>query len=92
MKSIIQLPKRCYVCHTTQNLHLHHIIYGNGNRSKSDQYGLTVWLCARHHDMSNEGVHCGNKELDLELKKLAQSTFEKKYHRSFLDVFGKNYM
>lgn len=92
MKSIIQSSKCCYVCHTRQNLHRHHIIYGSGNRSKSEQYGLTVWLCARHHNMSNEGVHCGNKELDLELKKLAQKKFEETYCKSFLETFGRNYM
>jgi len=28
--------KRCYFCHNTQNLHIHHIFSGTANRKKSD--------------------------------------------------------
>lgn len=91
MKSIIQTEKECYVCKTTLGLHLHHCIYGTGNRKLADKYKLTVWLCPMHHNMSDYGVHF-NKELDTHLKQLAQLKFEETYNKSFLEVFGRNYL
>lgn len=75
MKSVLQEKKECWVCERTENLHDHHIIYGSANRKKSEKYGLKVWLCPYHHNMSDEGVHF-NKALDLRLKQMAQSYFE----------------
>lgn len=72
MESVIQKEKRCYVCGTTQGLHEHHIIYGTANRKKSEEYGFKVWLCGRHHNLSNAGVHF-NRELDLHLKCLCET-------------------
>ena len=49
-------------------------------------------MCQPHHRDSKEGVHF-NKDLDLELKKLAQKRFEEKYgHEKFMAIFGKNYL
>lgn len=90
MKSIIQTEKKCYVCETTQGLHKHHI-FGASNRKHSERFGLTVFLCPMHHNMSDYGVHF-NKELDTHLKQLAQLKFEETYNKSFLDVFGRNYL
>ena len=68
--SIIQQDKRCYVCGTTQNLHLHHTIFGK-NRKKADEDKLTVYLCYEHHEGTN-GVHGKNgHELDMKLKRLS---------------------
>ena len=67
MESIINNEKKCLVCGTTYNLHLHHIFEGTGKRKVSEQYGCWCYLCAKHHNMSDEGVHF-NKELDLKLK------------------------
>lgn len=91
MKSIIQNNKECYVCKTTLGLHLHHCIYGVGKRKLADKYKLTVWLCGYHHNMSDASVHF-NKELDTHLKQLAQMKFEETYNKSFLEVFGRNYL
>lgn len=92
MQSIIQSEKCCLVCETTYNLHSHHIYGGNPNRKLSEKYGLKVWLCARHHNMSNEGVHF-NKALDTKLKKYGQEKFQEKYPGlSFREIFGKNYL
>ena len=63
-KSIMQTEKRCYVCGTTYNLHDHHIFYGTANRKQSEKHGFKVFLCGRHHNLSNEGVHF-NPDLDL---------------------------
>lgn len=92
MKSIIQENKECWVCGTTQDIHEHHILYGTANRRLSEKYGLKVWLCAKHHNMSKDGVH-QNRELDLRLKQLAQKRFEEEYpNESFLKIFGRNYI
>ena len=93
MESIIQSEKECYVCKTTLELHSHHIIYGTANRKQSEKYGLKVWLCGKHHNLSNEGVHY-NKELDLHLKRLAQEHYEANYgcRLNFIDTFGRNYL
>ena len=93
MKSVIQLKRECYVCGTIQGLHDHHIIYGTSNRKNSEKYGFKVWLCGKHHNLSNEGVHF-NKELDLHLKRLAQEHYEANYgcRLNFIDTFGRNYL
>lgn len=91
MKSIIQTTKECYVCKTIFDLHEHHIFEGIANRKLSEKYGLKVWLCSRHHNMSNEGVHF-NKALENELKILGQRKFEETYEENFLKVFGRNYI
>lgn len=93
MKSVLQKPKECYECGTTYNLHSHHILYGTSNRKKSEKYGFKVWLCAYHHNMSNEGVHF-NKLLDLKYKTLAQLYFEKHCgsREDFIREFGKSYL
>lgn len=92
MKSILQNKKECWVCKTTQNLHEHHVFGGNANRKKSESNGLKVYLCAWHHNMSNEGVHF-NKELNYRLQTFAQRKFERLHsHEKFMEVFHKNYL
>lgn len=92
MNSIIQTNKVCWVCGVQYELHSHHILYGTANRKLSEKYGLKVWLCARHHNMSNNGVH-SNKELDFKLKRLAQKKFEETHTRDdFIKTFGRNYL
>ena len=91
-KSIISNDYKCIVCGTTYNLHKHHIFYGSANRKQSEKYGCWCFLCARHHNMSNEGVHF-NKSLDIELKQRTQRKFIEVYPAlDFLRVFGKNYI
>lgn len=93
MDSVLQREKECYACGTTYNLHSHHVIYGTANRKKSEKYGFKVWLCAYHHNMSNEGVHF-NKPFDLALKAKAQAYFEKHHgsREDFIREFGKSYL
>lgn len=91
-KSIIQTVKRCAVCHATLDLHRHHIFAGS-DRALSEKYGLIVWLCARHHNMSSEGVH-NNIALDRKLKAIAQRRAMKHYGWSvedWLKIFRRNY-
>ena len=90
MKSIIDNEKRCYKCKTEYNIHKHHIFEGR-NRNNSEEYGLWVYLCGKHHNLSNEGVHF-NKNFDNELKKIGQEKFEEVYQDlDFLSIFRRNY-
>ena len=98
VKSILQTNKECYICRelcgfeNTQNLHLHHIYEGNANRRQSDKYGFTAYLCGRHHNLSNEGIHF-DQELDLWLKKRCQEKFEENHSREeFMQIIGRNYL
>lgn len=91
-KSIINNNKVCFVCKTNLNIHKHHIYAGNANRPKSEKYGCWIYLCAKHHNMSNQGIHF-DKNLDLKVKKYCQRKFEKEYpNLDFIKIFGKNYI
>ena len=91
MESIIQKEKQCLVCHTTVGLHKHHVYYGP-LRQISEKNGLTVWLCGRHHNLSDHGVHF-DRELDMEIKILGQRAFEKDHSREdFIKLIGRNYL
>lgn len=86
--------KECLICKTTLGLHRHHIFFGSGIRPISEKYDATVWLCGKHHNLSNEGVHF-NTELDLRLKKAAQIKLMQKYGwntEEFIKVFKRNYL
>jgi hypothetical protein len=91
--SIIQDKYECWFCHSKQNLHYHHI-YGGANRRTSDEYGFTVYLCAKHHNLGGNGkcVHqC--REMDLELKRECQMKFEETHTREeFRTLIGVSYL
>ena len=93
-KSIISKNKECFVCKTTNNIHLHHIIFGK-NRKKADEDLLTVYLCREHHEGTN-GVHGKNgHELDLKLKKIAEQRWLEYYNKTtndFIKKYGRNYL
>ena len=94
MNSILQTERKCYVCGGVNNLALHHCIYGTGKRALSEKYGLTIWLCAKHHNMSDEGVHF-NKELDLRIKQMAQQECMQQNNMTmdqWLKVFRRSYL
>lgn len=92
MKSIISNKKTCFVCGCGYDIHKHHIYYGTANRRLSEKYGCWVYLCGKHHNLSNEGVHF-NKNLDTKLKRFCQEKWEEKRTREeFMRVFGRNYL
>lgn len=93
MTSLMSDVRECYVCKTTLNLHKHHIFYGRGRRDKSEKYGCWVYLCARHHNMSNAGVHF-SKYLDNKLKQECQRRWESVNgsREDFIKEFGRNYL
>lgn len=91
-KSILQKEKRCMVCGATSGLHLHHVYSGMANRKISDRHGFVVWLCGKHHNLSNDGVHF-NRELDMMIKKAFQREYEKTHSREeFMALIGRNYL
>ena len=91
MKSLLSNEKECLVCKTTQNLHKHHI-YAGANRKISEEYGCWVYLCFKHHNGSNYGVHY-DRELDLALRRECQRAFEEKYDRAtFVRKIGRSYL
>ena len=93
MDSVLQKEKECLVCKSRYRLHSHHCFPGTSNRKKSEQYGLKVWLCAWHHNMSDDGVHF-NRTLDLNIKKYAQKYFEEHIgtREEFIKEFGKSFL
>ena len=91
--SIIQKEKQCLICDTTQNIHIHEVFYGR-NRQKSIEDGCCVYLCGRHHNQSNAGVHF-NKELDLRIKQLMETFWLEYYNKAiddFIKRYGRNYL
>ena len=92
MKSIISNEKECYVC-GCKTVHKHHIFYGTANRKLSEKYGCWCYLCAVHHNMSNEGVHF-DKELYMKIKRLCQEKWEEINgdRNEFIRTFGKSYL
>lgn len=91
MKSVLQAERECFFCKTIRDLHLHHV-YGGPKRKRSDAYGYVVYLCAMHHNTSNEGVHF-NREMDLILKELGQKHFEAVHgsREQFIKIWGRSY-
>ena len=91
-KSILQRNMdECFICHTTQNLHLHHI-YEGSRRQASDAHGFVVRLCANHHNMSDHSVHM-DEAMNRKLKRLCQRVYEKTHTREeFMEIIHKNYL
>lgn len=102
-KSILQTTKECYLCRMeaesagyfgrlpSTGLHKHHVIFGKGNRKRSERYGLWVYLCVVHHEYGPQAVHT-NREIRLMLSRIAERAFEKKYSKErFYEEFGQFY-
>lgn len=84
--------EHCFLCGSTNNIEVHHVFFGTGNRKISDKYKLVVPLCAFHHRGGNS-VH-QSRELDLMIKEVGQSHFEKKVgsREEFRRLFGRSYL
>ena len=91
-KSIMSNERECFICKDTRVLHKHHIFGGIGRREMSEHFGCWVYLCPRHHNMSDIGVHF-NKPLDLSLKRMCQAKFEETHTRAeWHRYFGRSYL
>lgn len=85
---------RCLICGKYQGIEIHHCIHGVAKRKLADKYKLLVGLCYNHHRGIN-GCHGKNgAKLDLELKRLAQKSWEFHYGNrdEFIRIFGRNYI
>jgi hypothetical protein len=90
-KSILQSEKQCFFCGTSLNLERHHCIHGTAGRRIADKLGLTIWLCSEHH-RGKYSPH-QNREIDLRLKRFAQSCYEDKHSREeWMQKVGRNYL
>lgn len=89
VKSLFSDEKLCWLCGSS-NVHKHHIFFGP-NRKLSEKYGCFVYLCPRHHNMSDYSVHF-NRKLDLSFKQECQRRWVKKYGDGFEKIFGRNYL
>lgn len=72
-----------------------HHVYGAANRSISEKYGLTVYLCHNEcHENGERSVH-KNAEVNTALKKEVQQIAMKYYkwtEADFIKIFGKSYL
>lgn len=104
MKSIItEYENMCVICNSMENIHIHHCIEGgtSGLRQKSEDYGLKIPLCAKHHNMSNMSVHM-NKEMNVMSHIIGQLAFEREMsfqgfakdecRAKFRAEFGRSYL
>lgn len=103
MKSIMHDKSKhfCFLCAIlhddySEKMHLqeHHCIHGTASRKLSEQYGLKIYLCDKHHtyDQGPEAVH-RNADIDLIVKKAAEYAFMLNYpEMDFKSVFGKHFL
>ncbi len=92
MDSILQDRKECYVTHSIENLHRHHIYFGNGYRKISEDNGFWVWLRVDWHNGADYGVHF-NRNLNLKLRQICQQKYEETHTREeFMTLIGRNYL
>lgn len=83
--------RECFICGRTDYVERHHI-YGGARRKKSEQYGLVVDLCVKHHRGAEHGAH-SSKATAMFLKQHGQMEFENTHSREeFMAIFGKNYL
>lgn len=69
-------------------MNTHHLIFGK-NRQNSEDYGLTVRLCAECHAR----LHDKDEAMAMRYRKMGQIAFEYKYgHEKYMEVFGRNYI
>lgn len=98
MESIIQKDKtRCFICKGNacgDPIDKHHCFFGS-KRSKSEKYGLTVYL---HHNkchiFGKYAVHV-NAKVNRRLQQIAQKKAMEHYGwttEEFIEIFGKNYL
>lgn len=92
-----ELPHECWLCGRNgcgDPLDKHHI-FGGANRSKSEQYGLYVYLCHnRCHENGPDAVH-RNPETAQRLHEYGQRLAMEEQNwtaEEFRFEFGKNYL
>ena len=99
--SIMQKKEKgyCYLCELLEDnwrpcgyREEHHVFFSAPQKPLSEEYGLKVYLCRRHHRESPDAVHQNWKNRRM-LETKGQQAFEAKYgHKKFMEVFMKNYL
>lgn len=91
-ESLLSPVRECYVCHTTQGLHKHHV-YPGGRRKNSEKEGCWVWLCGYHHNLSNAGVHF-DRDLDMRIRRECQIAWMERGGtiEEFRRLFSRSYL
>ena len=70
----------------------HHVFFSGHQRALSEEYGLKVYLCYRHHREGPDAVH-NNKRYRRMLEAEGQKAFEERYgHKKFIEIFQENYI
>lgn len=88
----------CYLCMKLLGdftvypvVHEHHIFDGP-NRPISEEDGLKVYLCVRHHIMDKDSVHENIDQMRY-LQEVGQRAYEKEHTREqFMDRYQRNYI
>ena len=91
----MQSTKECLICGRKTELDRHHVFFGAGMKDKSEQYGLTVWLCHEEHHIFGENAIHRNADLCRSVQNWAQGKAMRHYHwtsADFISIFRKNYM
>ena len=86
----------CYLCarlngdYRTKVTEEHHILYGSGRRTRSEETGLKVYLCIDHHREGQQAVHNCRETREL-LCRLAQEEYEQTHsHAEWMELAGKH--
>lgn len=85
----------CCECGKTKYLEIHHIFFGDkSTRDNSSRYKAVEWCCYHCHRAQPTGIHGGNRELDLKLKRKHQKRLESEgmSREEFRRLFGKSYL
>ena len=99
-ESIIQdKDGRCLLCmclagdrQIHRDIEEHHVFFGTGQRWKSEEDGLVVYLCPEHHRIGRDAVH-RNAEICRAVKRVGQIAYEAKHSREeFMKRYGKSYL
>ena len=87
----IWVGESCQLCGSFRQLETHHI-FNQAYKKKSEKYGFLLTLCNSCHTGRKDSVH-NNADLRKELKRMAQTEFEKTHSREeFISEFGRNYL
>lgn len=81
----------CFEClRKMPHLDVHHI-FGGPNRSRSDEDGLTVYLCRECHNALHHSKDSG--AMQYRYHRIGQEAYERTHTREeFMERYGRNYL
>ncbi len=86
--------RACFICGSRERVELHHI-FGAADRKKSDEDGLTVFLCARCHREGKTSAH-GSGETAQLLHAIGELMWLRAHPEAsvwdFRQRYGRNYL